>query len=82
MTDITDADADWLHAIPAGIEAPLAGRPDRPVLTIARRAAGPQPGGASGTRDPPAASTAPIGSAQERPAGHFTPGWRGALLTG
>ena len=43
MTDITDAHADWLHAIPAGIEAPLAGRPDRPVLTIARRAAGPKP---------------------------------------
>jgi hypothetical protein len=41
MTDITDADR--LHAILADIEAPRAGRPERPVLTIAGTARAPKP---------------------------------------
>ena len=43
MTDTTDADADRLYAIPAGIEAPPAGRPDRPVPTIAGTPPAPRP---------------------------------------
>ena len=43
MTDTTDADADRLYAIPAGIEAPPAGRPDRPVPTIAGTPPAPGP---------------------------------------
>jgi hypothetical protein len=59
MTDTTDAGADRLHAIPVGIEDPLAGRPDQPVPTIAGTPPAPRPA-------PRLAAVIPLRPAQHR----------------
>jgi hypothetical protein len=57
MTDTTDADR--LYALPAGIEAPPAGCPDRPVPTIAGTPPAPRPA-------PRLAAVIPLRPAQHR----------------